>query len=110
MDTAAFVIALIAFLAVGYWYCKNEAKSAGGGIGLFALRLFGAAAADPSEAGPETEAAGEGPRYRTRTRVAPVRSDRLRTAPDVETYRGKDVKAPSYKKRARYGDAPLEDL
>jgi hypothetical protein len=108
MDTAAFVIALIAFLAVGYWYFENEAKKAGGSTGLLALRLDGGEAEKTGEA--DGEAMAEESRYRARTRIAPMRADRLSKAPDAGTYRRKDADAPSYGKRARYGDATLEDL
>lgn len=108
MDTLAFVIALLAFLAVGWWYFENEEKKAGGGFGAMALRLPGDAAADDAKVG--EEAASDGPRYRARTRVAPVRAERMRAAPDVEAYRAKDAEAPAYKKRQRFGETPLEDL
>lgn len=38
MDTAAFIVALLVIVAVGYWYVENELKASDGAHGLFAVR------------------------------------------------------------------------
>lgn len=38
MDTAAFIVTLFVFVAVGFWYVENELKQSDGAHGMFAVR------------------------------------------------------------------------
>jgi hypothetical protein len=38
MDTAAFIVALLVFLVIGFWYVENEIRASDGAHGLFAVR------------------------------------------------------------------------
>lgn len=92
MDTVAFILALLTFLAVGFWYVENEMKASDGAHGLFAVRQV----EKPRKARAARYAAGaDAQRYRPREKpgAAPaVAADDLPPA------------APKYRRKERAWD------
>lgn len=100
MDTAAFIVALLTFLAVGFWYVENEMKASDGAHGLFAVRQAEKprrpraanspdavryrprGAPTPEAAANDDRAAGEAPKYRRKER-AWDRAAKLDEEPDA---------------------------
>lgn len=70
MDTAAFIVVLLTFLAVLFWYVESEMKGSDGAHGLFAVRQ----AEKPRKARAARHAGGA-PRYRPRAEPAPAAAD-----------------------------------
>jgi hypothetical protein len=89
MDTAAFIVGLITFLAIGYWYVENEVKASDGAHGLFAVRQ----AEKPRNSRTIRYAgAAEAQRYRPReaAAAAPVLDDDGLTPSSAPKYRRKE--------------------
>jgi hypothetical protein len=96
MDTAAFILALLTFLAVGFWYVENEMKASDGAHGLFAVRQ-----AEKPRKARTARYADDAQRYRPRGAAAPaVANDDLAPA-----------EAPKYRRKERAWDraAKLDD-
>jgi hypothetical protein len=98
MDTAAFILALLTFLAVGFWYVENEMKASDGAHGLFAVRQ----AEKPRKARAARYAA-DTQRYRPRGAGSP--------APAVANDDLAPAEAPKYRRKERAWDraAKLDD-
>ncbi len=93
MDTAAFILALLVFLAVGFWYVENEMKASDGAHGLFAVRQ----AEKPRKSRlPRFAAEAAGQRYRAREKVGP---EPLSGADEAAT-----AQAPKYRRKERAWD------
>lgn len=67
MDTAAFIIALLVFVVVGFWYVENEMKGSDGAHGLLAVR---AAEKPKGSVRPRYADGAEAQRYRARVAEA----------------------------------------
>ena len=89
MDTAAFLLTLLVFAAIGFWYVENEMKQSDGAHGLFAVRQ----AERPRKTRlPRFAESSEARRYRPREAAPPspaVAKNALSPA-DAPKYRRKD--------------------
>ncbi len=90
MDTAAFILALLVFVVIGFWYVENEMKRSDGAHGLLAIR----AAEKPRRVRVPRYAEGdEAQRYRPRGAgavSAPETDAGPEAAPQTAKYRRKE--------------------
>ncbi|MFN3958449.1 MAG: hypothetical protein ACK4NP_00890 [Parvularculaceae bacterium] len=100
MDTLAFIVALLVFVAVGFWYVENEMKRSDGAQGLFAVR----AAEKPKRVRVPRYAEGaEALRYRPRGAAAEAAAETsiAGPAPAAARYRRKER---AWDRAAKAGD------
>ncbi|MDZ7629558.1 MAG: hypothetical protein U5J99_14250 [Parvularculaceae bacterium] len=99
MDTAAFIVALLVIVAVGYWYIENELRKSDGAYGLFAVRQ----AEKPRKAKPARFSEGAA-RYRARGSAAADDAPATDSTapPPAQKYRAKER---AWDRAARLGDA-----
>jgi hypothetical protein len=90
MGGLVFIAALGVGVVVMVWYFVNEARGAGGTLGLFALR-DGEGPADLKED------AAEAARYRVRPRLTPERRAGLHAPAAQKAYRLKEAPRPSWR-------------
>jgi len=88
MDTAAYIVTLLVFVAVGFWYVENELKKSDGAHGMFAVRQ----AEKPRKARRQRYAeGGDANRYRARTHPeAPAKDASGAGAGEAARYRRKE--------------------
>lgn len=88
MDTAAFILALLVFVVIGFWYVENEMKRSDGAHGLLAIR----AAEKPRRIRvPRYTGGAEAQRYRARgAEAGSGKADLAEDAPPAAKYRRKE--------------------